>query len=200
MFRKIKLILDSFAINVFSMICQQKCSQGRKGLSRKSNEESKGLVLALWWFLGGHQAVIENRQYTWYRHFTTNNSCNLMACFLFQTILYIYAFSYLSSFLMHIFPVPKKKNLIVVFFTLVPLHVHRLFISLSLICISLSFITSLDEEKEQGRAKCWRTGESLEFIKNKWLLDNDLFNHKWALWAWSSEARREERERDRDKG
>lgn len=103
-----------------------------------------------------------------------------------------------SSFLMHIFPVPKEKNLIVVFFTLVPLHAHCLFSSLSLFCISLSFITSLDEEKEQSRAKCWRTewsGERLEFIKNKWLLDNDLFNHKWALWAWSSEARREERAR-----
>lgn len=150
----------------------------------------------------------QTRQYTRYRHFTTNNSCN--SCSLSLPICVFMLFSLLFIYNAYIFPVPlmliwkvkkKKRSLSIVFLlwlhctTICSSPLHS-FISLSLSCIGT---------KEQGRAMCERTewsGERLEFIKNKWLLDDDLFNHKWALWAWSSEARGEEKKRKwaRDKG
>ncbi len=121
---------------------------------------------------------------------------------LFQSV-YL-CFSLFSSFIMHTFTQyhfcqfeksKRKRSLSVVF--LLWLHCMNTIFHLPFIILYLSL--SCIEMKEQGRAKCERTersGERLEFIKNKWLLDDDLFNHSWALWAWSSEARGEEKVRE----
>ncbi len=143
----------------------QKCSQG--SLRRNSNEESKWSVLALWWFLRGHQ---ENRQDTRCRHFTTNNSCNscspsLPICvFMLFSLLFIYNAYFFPVPLLPIWKVKKKKKSWRCVSTVASVHIYYFLISPSLFYNYLSLVLRWKNRAEQsvrGRRDLERDWNSL---------------------------------------
>lgn len=139
----------------------QKCSQ--ESLRRNRNEESKWSVLALWWFLRGHQAVIENRQdNTQDAGILQQTTAVKVVLLLFQSV-YL-CFSLFSSFIMHTFSQyhfcqfeksRRKRSLSVVF--LLWLHcMYTIFSSPLHYFISLSL---MHWDERTGQSKVWEDGE-----------------------------------------